>query len=358
MNQKQYVIFMVTNGAGLGHLTRALAIAKKLNKTYKNIEPIFLTTCIATEIIRKEGFIFFYIPSKSILPSSLDATRWVTMLKDNLENLINIYEPKAIIFEGAYPCGAVLSNLRVYPKIKSVWIKRESNKSNPQCLREIEKLFNLVIVPKESAKYYSSEELNTENKVFTSPIILLDKKEALDREDVRNMYEVRKNELLFYLQLDTKDDINTAYTQDSIIKILLQKRNIKILLAQSIVGETINIDNPRIKVIKDYPNSKYFKGVDFAIAPCGYNTYHELVEFRVPTLFIPNTKTVLDDQIKRAMYIEVKNAGLCYKFNKGLENQIMELVECRDDMKKELEKLESAVGATEVTQYIIDIIGV
>lgn len=356
MNQKQYVIFMVTNGAGLGHLTRALAIAKKLNKIDSNIEPVFLTTFVATEIIRKSGFMFFYIPAKTMLPSSVDTDKWVNMLKDNLEMIINIYLPRAIVFEGEYPCGAILSNLRMYPGVKSVWIKRESNKSNPDCLKEIEKLFDIVIVPQEAGKTYSKNEIKNTNKIFTSPIVLLNKEEAAEREEVRTIYEVRKNEMLFYIQLETKGDINMEYMKTRIINILLQKRNIKILIAGSLLEDVVCIDNPRIKILSDYPASNHFNSVDFAITNADYNTYHELVQFRIPTLFIPNQKTVIDDELKRAMYLEKRNAGLCFKVNKDLESQIMELTECKLELKKELSKLEETNGAIEAAQFIVNTI--
>ncbi len=356
MNQKQYVIFMVTNGAGIGHLTRALAIAKKLNKIDSNIEPIFLTTFVATEIIRKSGFMFFYIPHKTLLPSSVDTDKWVNMLKDNLEMIINIYSPKAIIFEGSYPCGAILSNLKMYPQVKSVWIKRESNKSDPECLKEIEKVFDIIIVPKEAGKAYDMQEINIGNKVFTSPIVLLSPEDAKGREEVRNIYEVRKNEILFYIQLEIKDDVNMEYMQTRIINILLQKRNIKILMSNAVEEKDIYINNPRIQTVEEYSKSNYFSGIDFAITNSSYTIYHDLVQFRVPTLFIPNQKTVIDDELKRAMYLEKKGAGLCFKNRRDLESQIMELTECNQELKKELNKLEEANGAMEAANYIINVL--
>ena len=46
----------------------------------------------------------------------------------------------------------------------------------------------------------------------------------------------------------------------------------------------------RIRVLRDYPNSRYFKDFDFAMAS-GYNSFHEAVEARLPTIFFPNMKT-------------------------------------------------------------------
>ena len=59
---KKTIIFMVTNGAGLGHLTRGLAVAKKLRQLDSTLEIVFFSTSLATEVIRNEGFMFYISP--------------------------------------------------------------------------------------------------------------------------------------------------------------------------------------------------------------------------------------------------------------------------------------------------------
>ena len=49
-------------------------------------------------------------------------------------------------------------------------------------------------------------------------------------------------------------------------------------------------------VVRDFPLSRRFRAFDLAVSAAGYNSFHELLRFGVPTLFIPNQDTALDDQ--------------------------------------------------------------
>ena len=64
------------------------------------------------------------------------------------------------------------------------------------------------------------------------------------------------------------------------------------------------------RLIRDYPNSLYIRGFDAAVQAGGYNSYQEMRTFGVPTLFIPNTETGMDDQVKRCLQAENEGWGL------------------------------------------------
>lgn len=351
MNKKQNMILVITNGAGLGHLTRGLAVAKRLRTIAPWLEIIFFTTCEATEVIRKEGFVYFYVPSKGLLPEQVNATTWVTMLKNHLEEIIQMYNPIGIVFEGAYPCGAIISHIKAKPQLKSVWLKRESNKSDPKCLKELEESFNMVIVPKEAGKSYSANEQLPKNKYYCSPIVLIDEEEAHDRQQVRKILDVKRNEKLFYIQLGN-DDMQKEGVWERVQRSLVGQKNTKLLVAESIIGAPIVANHPNIKIIRNYPNAQYFKAVDFAITQAGYNTYHEMVYFTIPTLFIPNMQTVLDDQMKRAMYLERRGAALCLRDVNRLNEAINHLQSQRKEIIDKLTLCKEENGAIEAAKLI------
>lgn len=351
MNRRRTIIFMITNGAGLGHLTRGLAVAKRLRVIAPWLDIVFFTTCIATEVIRKEGFMYFYVPSKVLLPEEVSATTWVNMLKGQLGQLISFYHPIGIVFEGAYPCGAIISHLRSNPDLKSVWIKRESNKSDPQCLKQLEEAFNLVIVPREAGKDYEGEVM-PDNKCYCPPIVLIDESDAHAREEVRSALGVKKYEKLFYIALGVLETSDSNDILGKVQKYLLGRRNTKLLIAESIIGPSVEASDPNIKIIRNYPNAQYFKAIDFAITAAGYNTYHEMVAFNIPTLFIPNTHTVLDDQVKRAMYLKDRGAALCLMNMKLLDQEITLLQERKDEIRVQLALCREKNGALDAAKLI------
>ncbi len=348
---KKVIVFMVTNGAGLGHLTRGLAVAKKLRQLDSNFEIVFFTTSLATEVIRNMGFMFYYIPTKTLMPETVTPSIWNEYLKYQLQQVIDFYNPVAIVFDGAYPYLGMISNLRQYKTLKSIWIKREGYKKNTSNLQELEKNFNLVIIPKD----YTEASDETYRRKYCNAIVLLDSKEAHSRETIRAALGLGPNNHLFYVQLGAGNinDINEQYEVS--IRCILKNPNNRILLAESIIGETIPIEDERIRTIRSYPNSQYFKAIDFAVSAVGYNTFHELLYFKVPSLFIPNMNTLKDDQLTRAQLAQEKGAALCLESvsEDRMDKALFYLVSEKEKMKQNLQKIHQENGAGEAARYIL-----
>lgn len=361
MKEKQTIIFVVTNGAGLGHLTRGLAIARRLKKIQPDLEIIFLSTSLATEIIRNEGFMYYYIPTFKMMPEDVTATMWNAYLKRELEQLISFYKPKAMVYDGAYPYLGMITEINKNKKLKSIWIKRETYKSTKPSFKELEAEFNLVIIPKEAGRDYSQEERRTSehsNRKYADPVMFLDKEEAHSRESVRKALGIGEQELLFYIQLGA-GIINNIRSPLEIVKSeLLKREHVHILYGESPIGRQQIKGTDKIKVIRTYPNSQYFKGVDFAVSAAGYNTYHELLYFAVPTLFIPNAKTERDDQAARAKLAEEIGAGFCIEqpTQESINTSINKLIERKKYMQFQAEVYFSQNGAEQAARWIADIL--
>jgi predicted glycosyltransferase len=86
------------------------------------------------------------------------------------------------------------------------------------------------------------------------------------------------------------------------------------------LGSRLNVLHERLRVIRDYPNTLYAKGFDVSVQAGGYNSYHEMRTFGIPTLFIPNTQTGMDDQIMRCKGAETEGWGAIY--DPGIDNFI------------------------------------
>ena len=97
------------------------------------------------------------------------------------------------------------------------------------------------------------------------------------------------------------------------------------------IGERLNINLPNVKIIRDYPNSMYFKGFDAVISAGGYNSYHEARNLGIPTLFYPNLNTGMDDQSSRCEVAKKEGWGLTLKdrnvkaVNKSIDDLIAKI---------------------------------
>ncbi|MGO1372190.1 MAG: glycosyltransferase [Senegalia sp. (in: firmicutes)] len=287
------IIFTPTNGAGLGHLTRLLAIARRIKKLNPDKEIIFFSTSSAMHLILQEGFLGYHLPSKMLFPKDVTSTQWNDLLEEQLGRIIEMHKPSMLVFDGAYPYAGLISSMSEANSLKKAWIKRGRAKVNVEAMRdEKEGHFDYVIKPGEAGVIKKDNEYN--------PVIYLDKTELLTKQEVRKKLQISNEYKIVYVQLGAGNinDINSILNK--VLEVLKERKDVYIVMGESIIGNRLDIFEDRIIVIKDYPNSRYFLGFDLAISATGYNTFHELMYFGVPSIFIPNKNTKTDDQLARA----------------------------------------------------------
>ena len=124
------------------------------------------------------------------------------------------------------------------------------------------------------------------------------------------------------------------------------------------IGKRLNVNSEKIRIIRDYPNSRFFNAFDFAIMAAGYNSYHEAINFNLPTIFYPNLNTGKDDQLARAKIAEM--AGAMVVIKDRTPNKIAATIERMCDLKvrkrmiKNMKNLQTNNGADQLAKYIVD----
>ncbi|NBI08141.1 methyltransferase domain-containing protein [Senegalia massiliensis] len=343
------IIFTPTNGAGLGHLTRLLAIARRIKKIDPDREIIFFSTSSAMHLILQEGFLGYHLPSKMLFSEDVTATQWNGLLEEQLSRIIQMHRPSMLVFDGAYPYAGLVSTMTETQNLNKIWIKRGRAKQGLETIRDDkEKFFDHVLKPGEAGMIKKENEFN--------PVIYLEKTELLSKEEVRKKLQIPKGYKIVYVQLGAGniDDINS--TINKVLKILEQKEDVYIVMGESIIGKRLNIFQDRLLVIRDYPNSRYFKAFDMAISATGYNTFHELMYFGVPSIFIPNTNTKTDDQLARAK--KAAMAGAAKVIEEVADQTLTENIDYvlnpsnNLKMKENCKKLIDTNGADEIAEFI------
>ena len=100
---KPTVLFFPSNGVGLGHLSRLMAIAKRCPS---DVRVVFATMVPVVHLIEERGWICEYVNS----PSKVNDTyrRWNAYLERELAGLIRFHSPHVIVYDGnALPEGLV-----------------------------------------------------------------------------------------------------------------------------------------------------------------------------------------------------------------------------------------------------------
>ena len=345
------ILFMVTNGAGLGHLTRALSVAKKIRRSDQSIHLIFYTTSMATDIIEKEGFTFYYVEPYSQISNVLSKKAWYQKLKDRLVGIVEKYSPRIIVYDGAFPYLSVLQSIR--KQVKLIWIKRECDKIEFPNLCSVEAYFDLVIIPSEIWNLDCEE--NNRLRVRVSPIICVDENEAYEREVVRNYYSIEDDIQFCYVQLGSFYPYLDVAMMEHIIITLLSNPKVVVLWGQARGKILYKPKCDRVIEIESYPNSIYFHGIDYAVTAAGYNTFYELWYYQVPSIFIPNQSTIKDDQLKRANQVIELQVGEIASNQDEFSNAFHRLLQNRMNYQKRLKQLHFVNGANRAAELILAI---
>ena len=94
-----------------------------------------------------------------------------------------------------------------------------------------------------------------------------------------------------------------------VVDALLAHEDIHVVLGESMLGERQGVDLDRVHLVRDYPNALYLKAFDASVQAGGYNSFHEMRSVGLPTLFLPNMNTGMDDQLARCKVAEEEGWG-------------------------------------------------
>ncbi|HJM45110.1 MAG TPA: glycosyltransferase [Candidatus Poseidoniaceae archaeon] len=359
---KKSIVVFPTNGVGFGHFTRILAIAKRIKKRDQDIEIIFFTTMPTLHILKEQGkFVAYHIPGRKKF-KNMDARTWNTLTEEFMENIFAIHRPNYFIFDGAFPYRGMLNSISNHSEIKKFWLRRGTLKKGitNSPIDSINK-FDYVIRPKDSVELdLSSEEEYNPDLITCNPILLLDKDEMMGRKDACARLGVPENATIVYVQLGA-GNINDIDSEIGMtLDVLKGYEDVYVVLGESMIGDRLKVSGERIRIIRDYPNSRFFEAFDFAIMAAGYNSFHEAVQFSLPTIFYPNMNTGQDDQLARAVVAE--NVGAMVVLRKRTKNKIAAAIErlydndVRKRMKKKAALLHMENGADQIAKHLIEMI--
>ena len=129
---------------------------------------------------------------------------------------------------------------------------------------------------------------------------LLDAEELDDRDTARRTLDLPADRRLALVALGAGNINDTSHETEAVMA-ALQRLGVEICVTQTEIAQS---DRARgnVHVVREFPLSRRFRAFDLAVSASGYNSYHELLRFGIPTLFVPNQDTALDDQEGRARF--------------------------------------------------------
>ena len=315
------VVMFPTNGVGFGHFTRMLALAKRMKMDDPNLEVIFFTTMPTLHLLKPYGIPAHHISGPKYF-QGVDSNEWNALLEEELTLCFETHKPSMFIFDGAFPYRGMLRAIEGRGALNKIWMRRGMFRKGARIPVDSIQYFDAIVRPGDAIDE-QEEELEHGVKLITCPpIVLLDDSDLLPRDKVRFRLGIPQQSRVVYVQLGA-GQINDITSEIRItLDEILKHEEIHVVLGESMIGSRIDVQLPNVHVLRDYPNSQYFRGFDAVVQAGGYNSFHETRAFGLPALFYPNLETGMDDQLARCMVAEAEGWG--YVVEKRTQKSIQE----------------------------------
>jgi UDP:flavonoid glycosyltransferase YjiC (YdhE family) len=288
------IVFFNINGSGMGHLSRCLAYARRLEGRARSI---FFSLASAIEVIEDMGFEAEYFVSPFWSSSHINA--WNRELAVRFGLLLDSVHPDAVVFDGTWPFHGFMEACDVYGVKVRVWSNRGLHKSDFEPVPVDESLFDLAIHPGEIGDSYILErEKQPGRAIRTSPVTIFDADELLSREDARRALGLDQKGRygLFTLGPGNLKDVS-GIAAGLITR--MRSAGFDVVWARAPISVR-DVELPdEVTSISAFPLVRYMRAFDVVLGAAGYNTCNEVVQAGIPALLIPN-KLVADDQARRA----------------------------------------------------------
>jgi len=358
--EKPTVILATSNGIGMGHLTRASAIAAEL-KSFAN--PIIISMASGVVEVPKIADVGFeYVPGRD--RKWMGRFEWDRYLRDRIVALIDETDAKIVSFDGVVPYPGIIGIKSVRPKVNLVWVRRGFwQKTSQRYLLDLQsKMMDLIITPGDYGQSYDKgPTANRKDSLLVKPISIFNPKNALSKADARNLLGLDLNRPAVLVQLGIGEaDLNAKMT--AALKGLISWPNLQVVLTKDpIDSEGVNLapDGLDLKVIRHFPLANVLGAFDAAICAAGYNSVHEELAAKIPTLFIPNIRGT-DNQAARAAWAADNKVALTVDQSNlsqiTLNASKLINVNLRAELSKNCASLPAVIGAAEVAAVFKDLL--
>lgn len=346
------VCFVTSNGAGMGHLTRLLAVARRLDP---GIDVSFVSMSQACGVVADYGYGFEYVPSKGDL--LVDGPSWNQYFNKRFMESLNRLKPDVVVFDGTWPYQGIAQAVDTYDA-KFVWMRRGMWRAETVDTSLVRNTgFDTVIEPGDlAASYDAGPTKRAKDAHLVAPIIVLDPEEIQDRGQAREALSIGAGEKAMLLTLGAG---NINKIDDDVKDVLSAVRSLpddwRIFMTSPLIAESRDVSEG-VENISIYPLASYAKAFDFVVSATGYNSFHEWIAYKIPALWIANANTITDDQVGRARFAH--EAGLGFAAGPGGSTSIADAVhllgqtEVRTKVRAAMQDIAFQNGAGEAARHI------
>jgi len=294
------VVFMPTNGVGLGHAQRCSLVAAELDPA--RVRPVFAVFPSCAGLVKAYGFDAMPLVARSKLHAQTHENDLANYLR--LRALAE--HASALVFDGGYIFDSVYRTL-LERRLRSVWIRRglwQPRQDNTIVL-DREKAFERVVVPSEAfeelnATYSHGEHVRAVGPIVQRVVLEAERRDAL-RAQLAERYG-RGFDRLVVTQLGGGVAAERGAQIQAICGMMQRRADVLHLVVvwPTTVLEPAWFGWSRTRVVKTHHAGVLSAAADLCITAAGYNSFHEVLYGARSAIFVPQTASYLDDQHRRA----------------------------------------------------------
>ena len=297
------LLFMTSNGRGMGHLTRQLAVALAVGE---RADSSMLSLSLALPVVAAHRLRGEYCPSHD--QPWVKGRRWHEYLHDRVVALAREEGASVLVFDGVAPFNGLIKTRAQLAKTSFVWIRRGMwrwGRTETQLAKS--RLFDLVIEPGDlAAEADRGPTAGRTDAARIPPTTMLDVVDRLPREAAARALGIDPSRRTLLVTLGSGRIGQIDAPGAVVIKAALASRDWQICITTSDIAtnKLPLLDARRVTELAGvYPLARYLSAFDAAVSSAGYNAVHEFIPAGIPTLFIPNPDTLTDDQMARAHHL-------------------------------------------------------
>ncbi len=290
---KRSILFVPTNGVGLGHAKRCSLVADMMRK---EVTPRFAAFPSCIGMLNASGF--------DTMPLVSRAADRATHDNDvvNAVRLSALARQSAVtVFDGGYVFDSVMRAAADNDR-PSVWIRRGlwQPSQNNQVALDRQKAFSRIVVPCEAFDELNSPEERGTNIKYVGPIVQQVEPDEAEINRLRDGLALDGRKLVVTMlgggvAADRRAQINAICAH------LSTREDVLHLL---VVWPTATTDPGwfqyrNTRVVQSIHASVLIPLADLFVSAIGYNSFHEAIYAKVPTVFVPQMASLMDDQRAR-----------------------------------------------------------
>lgn len=348
------VLMCTSNGVGLGHLSRVMAVGRHFDA---EVEPVIFTLSAAASIPVAEGFRVEYLRSSE--SSEFDGPSWNKLYERRIEHLHEVYQPSLVLFDGTHPYAGLCRYLNRHDDVVRLWERRgmwRPGAGEASLARAGH--FDVVVEPGDYAREYDGGLTAAMSDAVEHVAPIRYGAAPLARATARDELGIAQDATAALLQLGA-GAINDVHSLIRHAVDVLTANGVHVVVAASVLAQRPEIDVEGVSVVQKYPISDYFTAFDLGFFAGGYNSFHEALSMALPSVFVPNANTKLDDQAARTRFADDRCLGLDWHDGErstldGLIERILDVGE-RERLRSAMLELPAADGGEQLAHRIAEL---